>query len=104
MPMLLDIPSSEYSWHQYDRVEKAGKLVGISGYPLYSANERAWLSVGVIDPVLSEPGNHATLIWGEPDGGTEKPAVHEHRQVEIEVEVCAWPIHEQSRREYRAQA
>ena len=102
-PMFLDIPSSEYAWHPYDRVEKSGSLVGLSGYPLYTPNERAWLSVGVIEPELSEPGTAATLIWGEPNGGTQKPSVHRHRQVEIDVEVCAWPIHEDVRRQYRKQ-
>jgi glycine cleavage system aminomethyltransferase T len=102
-PMFMDIPSSEYAWHPYDRVEKDGKLVGISGYPLYSANVRAWLSVGIIEPELVEPGTRATLIWGEPNGGTRKPSVHHHRQVEIDVEVCGWPIHEDVRRGYRAQ-
>lgn len=102
-PMFLDIPSSEYAWHQFDRVEKNGRLVGISGYPLYSANVRAWLSVGVIDPELAEPGSRATLIWGEPNGGTKKPSVHRHRQVDIDVEVCAWPIHEDVRSGYRKQ-
>jgi vanillate/3-O-methylgallate O-demethylase len=102
-PMFLDIPSSEYAWHPYDRVEKSGKLVGISGYPLYSANLRAWLSVGVIERELSEPGTRATLIWGEPNGGTNKPSIHRHRQVEIDVDVCAWPIHEDVRLGYRKQ-
>jgi vanillate/3-O-methylgallate O-demethylase len=103
MPMFLDIPSSEYAWHPYDRVEHNGRLVGLSGYPLYSANERAWLSVGIIEPALADPRNRATLIWGEPNGGTQKPAVHRHRQVEIEVEVCAWPIQADVRQNYRRQ-
>jgi vanillate/3-O-methylgallate O-demethylase len=102
-PMFLDIPSSEYAWHPYDRVDKNGTLVGISGYPLYSANVRAWMSVGIIDPALSEPGSRATLTWGEPNGGTRKPSVHRHRQVEIGVEVCSWPIHEDVRVGYRKQ-
>lgn len=103
-PMFMDLTSSEYAWHPYDRVEKDGKLVGISGYPLYSANLRAWLSVGIIEPEFAEPGNSGNLIWGEPHGGTKKPSVHRHRQVEIGVEVCAWPIHEDARVGYRKQA
>jgi vanillate/3-O-methylgallate O-demethylase len=103
LPMFLDVPSADYAWHMYDRVEKHGKLVGISGYPLYSPNVRSYLSVGIIDAELSAPGNKATLIWGEANGGTQKPSVHRHRQVEIEVEVCAWPIHEDVRLNYRKQ-
>jgi glycine cleavage system aminomethyltransferase T len=102
-PMFLDIPSSEYAWHHYDRIEKGGALVGLSGYPLYSANVRAWLSVGVIDPGLAHAGGRATLVWGEPNGGTNKPSVHRHRQVELGVEICEWPIHQDARSDYRAQ-
>jgi glycine cleavage system aminomethyltransferase T len=102
-PMFLDIPSSEYAWHHYDRIESGGALVGISGYPLYSANVRAWLSVGIIDPRLADAGGRATLVWGEPNGGTNKPSVHRHRQVEVGVEVCEWPIHEDVRIGYRVQ-
>ena len=95
MAMWMDIPSSDYATHPYDRVESSGKLVGISGYPLYSANERAWLSVAIVAPEQAEPGTSLTLI------GTAKPSVHRHRQVEIGCEVHPWPIHEAARREYR---
>lgn len=101
MPLFMEMPSAECAWQPYDRVEKNGKLVGISGYPVYSANERAWLSCGIIEPELAEAGNTATLIWGEPDGGTNKPSIHHHRQVEVEVEICNWPIHDSSRESYR---
>ncbi|MEI9430237.1 aminomethyl transferase family protein [Mesorhizobium sp. Cs1299R1N3] len=103
MPQFLDIASSELGWQHYDRVEVEGRLVGISGYPLYSANERAWLSVGIVDPEFSTPGTEATLIWGEANGGTKKPSIHEHRQIEIGVEICPWPIDTDTRSTYRAQ-
>lgn len=101
--MWMDIPSSDYAIHPYDRVEKDGKLVGISGYPLYSANERAWLSVSVVDPQHAAPGSRLEIVWGEPGGGTAKASVHRHRQVRIGAEAQPWPIHEAARREYRVQ-
>lgn len=102
MAMWMDMPSADYAIHPYDRVEIDGKLVGISGYPLYSANERAYLSVSIIDPEFSEPGTQLEVVWGEPDGGSRKPSVHDHKQVKIRCEAQPWPIAEASRRAYRA--
>jgi vanillate/3-O-methylgallate O-demethylase len=103
MPMWMDMPSADYAIHPYDRIEHDGKLVGISGYPLYSANERAYLSVSMVDPEFSDPGTQLELVWGEPDGGSNKLSVHRHRQVTIRCEVQPWPIHEAARQGYRAQ-
>jgi vanillate/3-O-methylgallate O-demethylase len=104
MAMWMDIPSSDYAIHPYDRVEKGGKLVGISGYPLYSANERAWLSVSIVDAEYAAAGTKLEIVWGEANGGTAKSSVHQHRQVKIDAEAQSWPIHEAARREYRAQS
>jgi len=103
MAMWMDIPSSDYAIHPYDRVEHEGRLVGVSGYPLYSANERAWLSVSLVDPDFAAPGTRLSLIWGEPNGGTAKPSVHAHRQVTIACEAQPWPINEAARKDYRGQ-
>lgn len=104
MCMWMDIPSSDYGIHPYDRVEVDGRLVGISTYPLYSANERAWLSVALVEPEVAEFGSRLSILWGEADGGTAKPSVHRHRQISIGCTVAPWPIHVDTRREYRAQA
>lgn len=103
MAMWMDMPSADYAIHPYDSVELDGRHVGISGYPLYSANERAYLSVAVVDAELAEPGTELSLVWGEPDGGTTKPSVHNHRQVKIRCTAQSWPIHEAARQEYRVQ-
>lgn len=103
MAMWMDMPSSDYATHPYDRVEHDGRLVGISGYPLYSANERAWLSVSLVDPEFAAPGTKLSILWGEPDGGTAKPSVHAHRQLRIACEAQPWPISEAARNGYRAQ-
>ena len=104
MGMWMDMPSADYAIHPYDRVERDGRLVGISGYPLYSANERAYLSVSVVDAAFTEPGTELSLLWGEPDGGTRKPSVHDHRQMRIRCEARPWPIFEVARLAYRSQA
>ncbi len=103
MGMWMDMPSADYAIHPYDRVEQDGRLVGISGYPLYSANERAYLSVSVVDVAVADPGTALSLVWGEPSGGTLKPSVHKHRQMHIRCEARPWPIYEAARQQYRSQ-
>ena len=103
MGMWMDIPSADYAIHPYDRVEHEGQLVGISGYPLYSANERAYLSVSIVDARFAEAGTRLSLIWGEAGGGTAKPSVHRHKQMKISCEAQPWPIHEAARSSYRSQ-
>jgi len=102
MPKLMEMPAGHYAAHPYDKVISNGKTVGISTYPVYSANERAWLSLAVIDEGAAEMGNKLEIIWGEANGGTAKPVVERHRQINIGAEVHPWPIHEAYRRSYRA--
>ena len=41
-----------------------------------------------------------TLVWGEPGGGSAKPTVEPHVQVEIRAVVCPAPYVEAVRRDY----
>ena len=102
-PKLMELPASYYAAHPYDQVLLDGRMVGQSTYPVYSANERAWLSLGMVRGDLAAPGTALRVLWGEADGGTAKPHVESHRQTEIGARVQPWPIHEATRREYRAQ-
>ncbi|MBF9034403.1 aminomethyl transferase family protein [Rhodobacterales bacterium HKCCE2091] len=102
-PKLMELPAGHYAAHPYDQVLNEGALAGLSTYPVYSANERAWISLAMIDPALAEPGTHVSILWGEADGGTAKPHVERHRQIEVGATVHPWPIHEAARRTYRSQ-
>lgn len=102
-PKLMEMPSGHYSLHPYDKVMSNGKQVGLSTYPIYSSNERAWLSLATLDKSVSEHGSEVSIVWGEENGGTKKPAVERHRQIEIGATVHPWPIHEASRKNYRSQ-
>jgi vanillate/3-O-methylgallate O-demethylase len=102
-PKLMELPTGNYAAHPYDQVLLDGKMVGISTYPVYSANERAWISLAMVRSDLAEQGTKLDILWGEANGGTDKPHVEEHRQIEIGAEVHPWPIHEASRVGYRAQ-
>jgi vanillate/3-O-methylgallate O-demethylase len=44
-----------------------------------------------------------TVTWGEPDGGSTKPTVERHRQIDVRTEVHPWPIHDAVRETYRKQ-
>ena len=96
-----DFPSAVYSTLPYDNVLKDGKHLGVSTWSGYSFNERSMLSLAMIDPAQAEPGNEVTLVWGEEGGGTSKPTVERHRQVEVRAVVGPVPYSEVARVAYR---
>ena len=103
-PKLMELPSGHYAAHPYDQVLKDGERVGISTYPVYSANERAWISLAILRADLSAQGSKVSILWGEANGGSKKPHVEPHVQMEVGAEVHPWPIHQAARLTYRKQA
>jgi vanillate/3-O-methylgallate O-demethylase len=97
----VDLPLANYATLPYDKVLKGGKTVGVSTYTGYTYNERAMVSLSVIDIEQSEPGTAVTLMWGEEGRGTSKPTVERHAQVEIRATVAPAPISEVARVAYR---
>jgi len=77
--------------------------VGLSTWTGYSANERAILSLGVIEPEFAVPGTEVTLVWGE-DTPSSKLQVEDHVQVKIRVTVQPAPLVEKVRTSYRSDA
>ena len=96
----MDWPSAVYSMHQYDRVVVDGETVGVSTWIGYSANESKMLTLAVLDAEHAEPGTEVTFVWGEEDGGTAKPTVERHVQVEIGAVVSPVPYVEAARTSY----
>jgi syringate O-demethylase len=96
----MEFPSAVYSMHPYDQVLIDGKLVGISTWIGYSANEGRMLTLAMLDAEHAEPGTEVTLLWGEPDGGTRKPTVEKHVQTEIKAVVSPVPYSEVARDAY----
>lgn len=92
-----DFPCPNYAASPYDQVMLDGKVVGLSMWTSYSYNERAVLSVGIVDPEI-EFGDVLTFIWGEEDGGTSKPTVEPHRQAEVRVRVAPSPYADSARK------
>jgi len=96
----MDWPSAVYSMHQFDRVAVDGETVGVSTWIGYSSNEGNMLTLAVLDAEYAEPGTEVTFVWGEEDGGTAKPTVEPHVQVEIGAVVCPVPYVETVRTSY----
>jgi syringate O-demethylase len=96
----IDWPSAVYSMHPYDRVSVDGEAVGVSTWVGYSANEGKLLTLAVLDAEVAEPGTEVTLLWGEEGGGTAKPTVEPHVQVEMRAVVSPVPYVETVRKAY----
>ncbi|HXW63315.1 MAG TPA: hypothetical protein VEJ45_11990 [Candidatus Acidoferrales bacterium] len=95
----IDLPISNYASASYDKLLKGGKTVGLSMFAGYSYNERSVLSLGVVDADVPI-GAELTLIWGEEGGGTKKPTVERHKQLEIRVVVSPVPFSKVVRETY----
>jgi vanillate/3-O-methylgallate O-demethylase len=96
-----DFPSAVYSTLPYDKVVKDGKVVGVSTWCGYSANEGAMLTLAILDVEHSEPGTQVTFVWGEEGGGSSKPTVERHVQLEIRATVAPVPYADAARTAYR---
>jgi vanillate/3-O-methylgallate O-demethylase len=94
-----DFPLANYSSSSYDKILLNGKVVGLSMFGGYSYNERTALSLGIVDPVVST-GDVLTLVWGEENGGTSKPPVERHKQLDVQVKVSAVPYARDAREAY----
>jgi syringate O-demethylase len=96
----VEFPSAVYAMHPYDAVLKDGKCVGISTWIGYTVNAGRFLALAMVDAEVATPGTEVTLLWGEPDGGTNKPTVERHVQTEIKATVAPVPYSEVARDSY----
>jgi hypothetical protein len=72
----------------------------VSTWVGYSANEGQMLTLAILDAEHAESGNQVTFVWGEENGGTAKPAVERHEQIEMRATVSPVPYSEVARTEY----
>jgi vanillate/3-O-methylgallate O-demethylase len=96
----IDFPLTNYASLSYDKVLKNGKTAGLSTFSSYSFNERSMLSLAIVENEYSEVGTEVTLVWGEEGGGSSKPTVERHRQIEIRATVGPVPYGQQAREAY----
>ena len=97
---VIDLPLSNYGSSSFDKVMSGGKVVGASMFAGYTYNERAMLSLGIVDEQYAKPGTQLTLVWGEENGGTRKTTVERHRQIEMRVTVGPTPYAKNVRESY----
>jgi glycine cleavage system aminomethyltransferase T len=97
----MDMPASHYATLPYDRIMAGGKQVGISTYPVYTANGRVWISLSMVDADFSATGTEVSVVWGEPDGGSSKPVVERHVQTTVRATVGPCPFSDDARISYR---
>jgi len=96
-----EFPSAVYSTLPYDKVVKDGQVIGVSTWCGYSSNEGRMLTLAMVDVEHSEPGTEVTFVWGEEGGGSSKPTVERHKQLEIRATVAPVPYAEPARTGYR---
>jgi vanillate/3-O-methylgallate O-demethylase len=97
---VFDLPVANYGSSNYDSVVDAdGNVVGLSMFSGYSANEREALSLATVSPDVPL-GAEVRVIWGEPDGGSEKTTVQPHEQFAVRAIVSPVPYAKQARETY----
>lgn len=100
----MEVPMAGYATYCFDEVREGDTRVGMSSYPVYSATAVAWISLAIIDEEFAADGKELTLTWGEPDGGSAKPAVEPHRQKTVKVTVDSQPIKRSHVQQYSSQS
>jgi vanillate/3-O-methylgallate O-demethylase len=88
----IELPAAFYGGAHVDRVEKHGRLIGVSPLAVYSSNVRSWISLAMIDEAELRFGAEVELVWGEPDGGSANPLVERHSQTTIRATVSRRPF------------
>jgi vanillate/3-O-methylgallate O-demethylase len=66
----------------------------------YSYNEKQALSLATIRPDIP-PGTEVRVVWGEENGGTRKPTVEPHQQLEVRAIVSPIPYSRVVRETYK---
>jgi glycine cleavage system aminomethyltransferase T len=97
----IEMPKSRYAFFQVDKVLQDKAPVGLSLDLGYIANEHAYVSLATVDRSVARPGTKVTVLWGE-DPNSAKPAVEQHRQVEIRATVAQAPYVQEVRNSYRS--
>jgi glycine cleavage system aminomethyltransferase T len=96
----VDWPSAVYCMHPFDRVTVDGKVIGVSTWIGYTANEGKMLTLAVLDAEYAEPGTEVVFVWGEENGGSAKPTVERHTQIQMRAIVSPAPYVEVVRKAY----
>jgi vanillate/3-O-methylgallate O-demethylase len=95
-----DLPNANYGSSNYDSVVDAdGTVVGLSLFTGVTANEKRGLSLATVDRDIPV-GTEVRVVWGEPDGGSQKTTVQPHEQLAVRAIVSPVPYAVTARSEY----
>jgi glycine cleavage system aminomethyltransferase T len=98
----MEFPTAHYASYPYDAVFDArGNRVGVSTYFSFIAPDNALVSLAVVDAAFAAEGTEVTVLWGEPNGGSNRPTVERHVQMELKARVCRWPFSKLAQANYR---
>ncbi|MEV4671385.1 MULTISPECIES: aminomethyltransferase family protein [Actinomadura] len=99
----IEFPTAFYGFPHFDEVRgKDGRMAGLSCHCGYNGNEGVALSLAMLDEEHAVPGTEVVLTWGEPNGGSRKPHVERHEQVQIRATVGPVPYSKHVREVQRA--
>ncbi len=90
----MEMPNAYYAILPFDKVLADGKLVGLSTYTVYTVNVKGWFSLAMLDETVAD-GAEVTLVWGEENGGSNRPVVERHVQTEVRAKVSYQRLNEQ---------
>ena len=79
----METPGSQYSACPFDDVLLNGETIGLSTYNCYTSNVKHWFSLAMVNQAHAVDGTEVTVVWGERDGGSDKPVVERHVQTEV---------------------
>lgn len=96
----MEAPAAYYATFPFDTVLVNGNRVGLSTYVVYSSNVRRWISLALVDASVAE-GDSVEIVWGEPNGGSNRPVVERHKQCVVRATVAPSPVASKIREGYR---
>ena len=81
-------------------IDADGETVGLSLFTGVTANERRGLSLATVDHDVPI-GAEVRVLWGEPEGGSQKTTVEPHEQFAVRAVVSPVPYAATARTEYQ---
>lgn len=98
----MEEPSAHYSAYPFDAVlDEAENVVGVSSYVSFIAPDRTWVALASVAAEHAAEGTELSVVWGEPNGGSNRPPVERHVQTRLRARVTGWPFSARAREEYR---
>lgn len=98
----MEVPTAHYAAYPYDSLlDGRDNQVGVSTYTSFLAPDGAWVALAVVDEAVAAEGTELTIVWGEPNGGSNRPTVEPHRQMPLRATVSGWPFSKVAQQGYR---